>query len=539
MRPKDLKIRTRLMAGFLLILVLVFVQGLYSVAQTSRVNAQSTLMTAHWMPAMRLCAGVAEMSARIRAVQSDHLLSRSSQQKEQLGALLEVFLTDGERQLHELSKLDLGASEKKQLGVVQALWKTYRGQAQELLKHSNGFEHDSAAALLGGAGRQTVTQLGDSLHELAELASQGGRQASERAGALYAQVQWTLILLLMGITIIGLLVGWSLSQSISRGLAEAVWVTREVARGRLDCQVPASGKDEIGQLLANLTQMRTSLVQVVTRVRQGSDSVCVASGEIALGNQDLSARTERQASALQEAAASMAELSLAVTQNSAHARQASESAQQALAVAIKGGVVVGQVVDTMRGINQASRKIAEIIAVIDGIAFQTNILALNAAVEAARAGAQGLGFAVVASEVRGLAVRSAQAAKEIKDLIGDSVSRVDSGTTLAQAAGHTMDEVVAAIQRVNATMNEIRSASEEQSQGVAQVSETVQQMDQVTQQNAALVEEMAAAATSLNHQTAELVGAVGFFELAGVRGSKVFVRPPGALPRQLAQIAAA
>ena len=313
--------------------------------------------------------------------------------------------------------------------------------------------------------------------------------------------------------LIAVLFGQSIIRSIVSAIREAVSSAEAVARGDLTHRINVSSKDEVGQLLKALADMQESLVQVVARVRQGSESVSTASAEIAQGNQDLSSRTESQASALEETAASMEELSSTVKQNADNARQANQLAQSASTVAVQGGEVVTQVVDTMKGISDSSKKIADIITVIDGIAFQTNILALNAAVEAARAGEQGRGFAVVASEVRSLASRSAEAAKEIKTLITDSVGRVDQGTAQVDQAGKTMNEVVASIRRVTDIMGEISAASTEQSQGVAQIGEAVQQMDQATQQNAALVEEMAAAASSLRGQAQDLVQTVAVFKL--------------------------
>jgi methyl-accepting chemotaxis protein len=321
--------------------------------------------------------------------------------------------------------------------------------------------------------------------------------------------------ILMGVVCaLGIFAGIWVSRSIIRPLNQAVTVSRAVAEGDLSTEFEVNGRDETAQLLLSLKQMQGSLAAVVGNVRQGSEAVSTASAEIAQGNHDLSARTEQQASALEETAASMEELSSTVQQNADNARQANQLAQSASTVAVKGGEVVGQVVETMKGINDASKKISDIISVIDGIAFQTNILALNAAVEAARAGEQGRGFAVVATEVRSLAGRSADAAKEIKSLISASVGRVEQGTTLVDQAGVTMTEVVTAIRRVTDLMGEISAASTEQSQGVSQVGEAITQMDQVTQQNAALVEEMAAAASSLRSQAQDLVGTVAVFKLS-------------------------
>ena len=302
-------------------------------------------------------------------------------------------------------------------------------------------------------------------------------------------------------------------RSITQPLHQAVQLARDVAAGRLDGAALQHGSNEVGQLLAALQQMRSHLTQVVGNVRRSAESVASASAQIAQGNSDLSARTESQASALQQTAASMEQLSATVAQNADRARHASTLAEGASSVAVQGGAVVSEVVATMRGINQSSHKIADIIGVIDSIAFQTNILALNAAVEAARAGEQGRGFAGVASEVRSLAGRSAEAARQIKALIGASVERVDRGSALADRAGSTMQEVVQAIASVSATVGDISAASREQALGVSQVGEAVTQMDQATQQNAALVEEMSAAAGHLRSQARELVDVVSVFQL--------------------------
>ncbi|WP_332742722.1 methyl-accepting chemotaxis protein [Hydrogenophaga sp.] len=302
---------------------------------------------------------------------------------------------------------------------------------------------------------------------------------------------------------------------LRRRVAATQAVAERVRDGDLTIAVTDDARDEFTPLLATMKDMQASLTRVVTEVRHGADNVATASAEISQGNNDLSSRTEQQASALEETSASMEQMGSTASQNADNARQANQLAASASTVALQGGDVVNQVVQTMKDINDSSRKISDIIGVIDGIAFQTNILALNAAVEAARAGEQGRGFAVVAGEVRNLAQRSAQAAKEIKVLIGASVERVAQGTQLVDRAGTTMKEIVTSIQRVTDIVSEISSASSEQSAGVGQVSEAVSQMDQATQQNAALVEESAAAASSLQQQAQQLVQAVCVFKLAG------------------------
>ena len=306
---------------------------------------------------------------------------------------------------------------------------------------------------------------------------------------------------------------WILSRSIVGPLSHAVRIARTVASGDLSSRIESNSRDETGQMLQALGDMNQSLLNIVGEVRRGTDTIATATSEIARGNQALSSRTEQQASSLEETASSMEELTGTVKQNANNARQANQLAASASQVASKGGAVVAQVVETMHSISTSSQNIVEIISVIDGIAFQTNILALNAAVEAARAGEQGRGFAVVASEVRTLAQRSAAAAKEIKALIDDSVGKVDAGSKLVEEAGATMEEIVGSVQRVTTIMQDIASASEQQIAGIEQINHAISQMDHVTQQNAALVEEAAAAATALQEQAASQAGVVSVFKL--------------------------
>jgi len=350
-------------------------------------------------------------------------------------------------------------------------------------------------------------------------------------------------MLLIVLTIMALVIGigfalW-VTKSITRPMIEAVNIARTVAAGDLTSDIEVSSKDETGQLLQALKDMNQSLKKIVGEVRGRTEAISSGTRQIASGNADLSQRTEEQASSLQETASSMEELTSTVKQNAENAKQANQLAASASEVAVQGGAVVSEVVTTMSSINESSKKIVDIISVIDGIAFQTNILALNAAVEAARAGEQGRGFAVVASEVRNLAQRSAAAAKEIKALIGDSVDKVGAGTKLVDEAGKTMQEIVSSVKRVTDIMSEITAASQEQSAGIEQVNQAITQMDEVTQQNSALVEQAAAAAESMQEQAQHLAQAVAVFNVGSAaacltvgRGVKVLARQDKPAPER-------
>ena len=339
------------------------------------------------------------------------------------------------------------------------------------------------------------------------------KKAESEANSIVASARWQAVLLAVLVAAAVAAIGLLVTRRLIKSLDYAIYISEKVASGDLTEKIDESSKDEFGLLLHALKTMNDSLLNIVGQVRSGTDTITAASSEIAHGNMELSSRTETQASSLEETAASMEELTSTVKQNADNARQANQLAATASEVAAKGGAVVSEVVETMGAINESSKKIVDIISVIDGIAFQTNILALNAAVEAARAGEQGRGFAVVASEVRNLAQRSAAAAKEIKELIGNSVEKVEMGSKLVDQAGSTMSEVVGSIRRVNDIMAEITAASQEQSLGIAQVNDAIIQMDSVTQQNAALVEEAAAAAGTMQEQAAKLAVVVSIFKM--------------------------
>jgi methyl-accepting chemotaxis protein len=419
-------------------------------------------------------------------------------------------------------ELDADVTDPKARHILDSLTGVRKRFVQEQDRFTALFadgKDEEAKVLLMGDLRQSQQEYFQRLEELMGVQRELVQASSRDAAGAITAVRTVVVILGLAALLAAALLGVWIVRSVTVPLARAVRLSQAVAAGDLSVQVDASGRNEMAQLLSALSDMQNGLARVVQEVRQNADSVATASGQISQGNSDLSSRTEEQASALQQTAASMKQLAVTVRQNAENAQQGNELAMSASGVAARGGEVVGQVVETMKGINDSSRKIADIISVIDGIAFQTNILALNAAVEAARAGEQGRGFAVVASEVRSLAQRSADAAKEIKGLISTSVERVEQGSALVDQAGSTMDEVVQSIRRVTDLMGEITAASREQSQGVAQVGDAVSQMDQATQQNAALVEQSAAAADSLKVQAQQLVGAVAVFKLAAQEAS--------------------
>ncbi len=440
---------------------------------------------------------------------SDQNAEQVAEARKDLAEHTETFRTS----LAALQALPISAEVKQVVAKTLPLVERYTGTAAQVQALATT---DLAAARARVPDFQKAfSELEQQMSDQADAIERSGKATSEAAAADVARARWQVIVSLVVAALLVVAAALWLARHMESAMAQAVAVADRLAEGDLAGSVRPDGNDETRHLLDSMSRMQAQFTGIVQRVKGNADSVASASAQIATGNQDLSMRTEQQASALQQTSASMEELRSTVQQSADTARLANQQAMSASSVAARGGEVVSQVVKTMRDIEDSSRKIADIIGVIDGIAFQTNILALNAAVEAARAGEQGRGFAVVASEVRSLAVRSAGAAREIKDLIGTSVARVEAGTRLVDGAGSTMTEVVDAIRRVTDLMGEISAASEGQTAGFAQVGNAVNQMDQTTQQNAALVEEMAAAASSLKTQAQGLVDAVAVFRLGG------------------------
>jgi methyl-accepting chemotaxis protein len=492
------------------LLALIGLQGAQSFWQVSRLSGAADAVVA----SSRLSGQAQSLWTQFLAAEQEFKQATAFVDAASADALRKSFADKAGALRTEMSKLKSDAQGELagNAAAVSERAETWLGLAS---KHvgAEGVTELPSYHLLDAARAALETEIGALVARSAEAAT--GAVAASHAVARNAYL-WTGAELVLAVAL-GLVLGWFALRSLHRQLgadaSEVARITNAIADGDLTVAIRTDGVPE-GSVMAATARMQRSLLETVSRVRGISGNLATGANEIATGNSDLSQRTEQQAAALEKTAATMEQLGTTVRHNAENAAQASHLAEQASQVASRGGEVVGQAVETMRGINDSSKKIADIIGVIDGIAFQTNILALNAAVEAARAGEQGRGFAVVASEVRNLAQRSAQAAKEIKSLITDSVGRVESGGALIDQAGQTMQEVVLSIERVTRMMAEIRSASSEQSAGVTQVEQAVSQLDQTTQQNAALAEQSAAAAESLKAQGQQLLAAVSFFRVS-------------------------
>jgi methyl-accepting chemotaxis protein len=511
-----LRVGHQMTVAFAAVLTLTAVVGVVSLFSLSRVHGQAEALASKWL------TGVGELSdtrmavleARDLEIKHSRTQDRSyhSEYEAKMGELFESVST----LVKAYDVLVDSDAERALLATFSQAWASYQQAQKQVLSLGRAGKQQDAADISDGAASMALDETVGALLALTRFNLAGGKSAAAASTDVFRTAQQLTVGLLGAALLLGVGLAWMITSGLLRQLGgeprTAAGVAQAVAEGDLSTRIPLKAADE-SSLLARLQAMQQGLSTAVAAVRQGSEAVALASEQIADGNKDLSRRTEEQAGALQQTASTMDELGSTVRNNADNARQANQLALGASSVARRGGDVVQQVVETMKGINDSSRKIVDIIGVIDGIAFQTNILALNAAVEAARAGEQGRGFAVVASEVRALAGRSADAARQIKGLITTSVERVGHGTDLVNEAGRTMEEIVGAIQRVSDIVGEISSSSAQQSAGVAEVGQTVSRMDQATQQNAALVEESAAAAEGLQRQAAQLVQAVKVFKL--------------------------
>jgi methyl-accepting chemotaxis protein len=515
---ESLKIGTQLIGGFVIVLALTAMLGGFGLLQLAKVNSVTLEMTEVVLPGIGHTTTMRTAMLEMRDMEVRHTQAADAGYMDEYEEKMKLARDVVSKHVSEFKALGLDAETHQLFSAYDKAWAECLVVSQKVIGLGRANKQQDAKDISEGAGKSASDEAITALDKLTAFGFERGKSAAENVAAVNSSARrWTIVLLTVTVAI-----GIAFATLVTRELLSqlggeprfATSMTRRIAQGDLGAAIILKINDH-GSLLYEIDSMRQNLGKIVADVRQSAEGVANTSAEIAQGNHDLSARTESQASALEETAASMEELSSQVNQNADNARQANQLASSASAVAVRGGEVVGRVVTTMKEINDSSRKISEIISVIDGIAFQTNILALNAAVEAARAGEQGRGFAVVAGEVRSLAGRSADAAKEIKSLINASVERVEQGTTLVDEAGTTMTEVVGSIRRVSDLVGEISSASHEQSAGVAQVGEAVTQMDQTTQQNAALVEQMAAAASNLKSQSGDLVQTVAVFKLGG------------------------
>jgi methyl-accepting chemotaxis protein len=538
MNLANLKIGPRLYAGFALVVALLAL--LVSLAYSNFTSLENAnRMNVHTYQVMIEADAILENLLNIETGQRGYLLSgNESSLQPTVGGKHGI---DKHLAAARLLTADNPAQQKRldTLEQIQKEWLSTVIDPSIAARRAAGDTDtpDDAASGREASGKQKMDAMRVLLTAISKEESSLLAQRAADAAVLHDRT--TLVLLGGGLlaAVLAIAIATLLARSITSPLRVALEVARRVAGGDLTARIDKHGRDEVAELMGALHDMNASLVSIVSGVRAGTDTIAMASTEIAAGNQDLSSRTEQQAGALEETASSLEELTSTVKQNADNARQASQMAAAASTVASEGGAVVAQVVETMGAINDAARKIVDITGVIDGIAFQTNILALNAAVEAARAGEQGRGFAVVAGEVRNLAQRAASAAREIKTLIDHSVEQADAGSKLAGQAGATMDQVVTSVRRVTDIITEISAASDEQRQGIGQVNDAVAQMDTVTQQNAALVEEAAAAASAMQDQAASLAEAVRVFVLAPAQAAVEHAGHSGkrlAAPRRLA-----
>ena len=514
MKIVNLHIGTRLAVGFGAGLVLMLAIAAVGLTGLGSLDKATERLTRDRVPTVLLGYQIqAAVDRGDQAMRNTLFLIDPTKVKIEAGIVASAnkLISDNTRQLSAL----LASPEDKQLlATLGAPREKYLAGQAEFMKTISEYKKEQAADFLMSDFRAPQQAYSAALNAIIEQQLKRVDTSGQDSRSAYAFARNLMLGLAAVALLLTLFISVTITRSIVQPLRAAITIARRVADGDLTAEIAVRSTDETGALMQSLKDMNDSLISTIKQLRQGSDTIAVAAREIASGNADLSSRTESQASSLEQTASSMEELTATVRQNADNARQANQLVISASDFALKGGGVVGQVVDTMSSIKQSSSKIVDIIGVIDGIAFQTNILALNAAVEAARAGEQGRGFAVVASEVRNLAQRSASAAREIKILIADSVSKVDTGSKLVDEAGQTMHQIVSSVKHVADIMAEITTASQEQSAGITEVNQAVSQMDEMTQQNSALVEQAAAAAESLQDQALALTRAVAIFRLS-------------------------
>jgi methyl-accepting chemotaxis protein len=513
-----MRIGMRLGAGFGVLLILLCVVGGFATYQANAINANMVDIADNWLVGVRELGNVRDATSGVRRASLRSVLESEATGKQAAHSEHDEMLKQFDTAMSAYEKTIAGQDEAALAQHIKLAWSDYLVLDKQLLALSEANNDAAARQLATGDAAVAFKALNDAISKDVAFQVQGSDAARRTAASTYSSALWATVTLIVLAVVLGIATAVLITRSIIGPLNQAVSVAETVANGDLTSRIDVAGRDETAQLLGALRNMNTNLANLIGRVRNSSESIATGSSQIATGNTDLSARTEEQAASLEETASSMEELTATVRQNSESAKQGSMLAANASEIAVRGGEVVGRVVDTMHDISDSSAKVADIIGTIESIAFQTNILALNAAVEAARAGEQGRGFAVVAGEVRALAQRSATAAKEIKDLINESVDRVRTGTAQVDEAGQTIQDVVSAVRRMTDLMGEITAASDEQRQGIEQVSQAVVQMDQVTQQNAALVEQASAAAQSMAEQARGLRDAVSVFKVPAAQG---------------------
>jgi methyl-accepting chemotaxis protein len=548
---RNISIGAKLGVGFGLTLFALCLIGGLALVQVSRVYKGTNDLATNWMPSVLTLGEVRSATNAVRRGSSGALLATNAQEKAAQEKKRSDALASLDGALVKYQSLISSPDEKQLFEDFKTAWAAYLTVDNKVnaLNDGGADHYAEARELAANQSSALFSTVSDLITRDIVLNTKGANDAAATAANDYQKTLVITVVLVALAIALSVVVAILIARSIVAPIRRSLEVAQTVAQGNLTSEITDDGKDETGQLLRALRHMNERLADIVGRVRSGSESIATASAQIAAGNTDLSQRTEEQAASLQETAASMEELTSTVKQNTENAQQGNTLAANASEVAERGGVVVSRVVDTMKEISASSAKVAEIITVIEGIAFQTNILALNAAVEAARAGEEGRGFAVVAGEVRTLAQRSAIAAKEIKDLIDASVLKVSAGSQLVEEAGQTMNEVVQSVKRVADLMGEISAASSEQHTGIEQVNVAVSQMDEVTQQNAALVEQASAAAQSMALQSGALRDVVSVFQL-GVNRAEVRIAtevlatpprhslPPAARPKHTKKMSA-